>query len=102
MKAVSLQFGMQIAILIEEHCGALVSWGRPAEYNALVGGSQDPPSRHIDWDGIDASFLRKDYLDRYFAACKALGYFGYVKTTQRKGRKVFSCHIQRVAPRRRS
>jgi hypothetical protein len=102
MKAASILFGIQVIILIEEHCGSLVSWGRTAEYNALVGGSQDPPSRHIDWDGIDASFTRKDYRDRYFQACKDKGYFGYTKTTQRGGRKVFSCHIQRVAPRRRS
>jgi hypothetical protein len=100
VKPESLSFGLQVVLLISKYHGSLVSWGRYPAYNALVGGSVNPPSRHTTWDGIDASFLEEQDRDDYFAACKRIGLFGYTKKTRRKGIPVYSCHIQRVKPAR--
>lgn len=104
MKAASLAFGVEIALLIEQHNGSFASWGRTVTYNRLVGGSVAPkPSRHIEWDAVDATFLNLSDRERYFAECVKRGYHGkkYPKGT-RKGVPVYPCHIQRVPPRRRT
>ena len=98
MKAVSLEFNVRVMLLIEKHHGSLVSGGRNPAYNELVGGH--PQSRHKDWDAVDASFLSAFHRDEYFAACKRNGWHGYKKWTTRKRVAVYSCHIQRVRPRR--